>query len=286
MKILDRIERNRINYESLITYKDVDQTPRILNMVIGGRGRIRFVEPLFKSVNRARLNMDIGVTIVEHSHKSEYRDLCLQYKMNYIWIECSREDQYNRSLTNNVGVLFGPQAEWVVTHDLDCLVQSDFFDKLKSNSENQKTDVFQSFTKRRVIYCNEELTSKLISGDVDVDSLSEGSFGTFTCKGKAPGGSMFMSRRMFFMVGGYDPELFTGYAPEDQMLWDKLSLFKQVCSCDHPPIEVFHLNHPPTMHTNPRHREMVDIVKNFERLPVEERLKIVSLKRQIIQEWE
>ena len=70
--------------------------------------------------------------------------------------------------------------------------------------------------------------------------------------GEAKGGSIVVERNLYKKIGGHDPHLFFGYAPEDQMIWLKLkTLIGTIGYGDEPQIPLVHLWHPPANSNNP-----------------------------------
>jgi hypothetical protein len=57
-------------------------------------------------------------------------------------------------------------------------------------------------------------------------------------------------------VGGYDPHLFWGYAPEDQLFWNKIEYFTSIETAENPRIPFIHLWHPNAGSLNPLLRKM------------------------------
>ena len=253
--------------------------------VIGVRGRGEFIPVVVRSLQASAVNYNLGVVIVEHAHELQHEALCVSLGVMYIGIPCGKEEPYNRSLAFNIGVLFGPKSDYVLTHDVDCVVQTSFFDNLIKNLSNHDALAVQSFTKRRVLYCDQRLSNEIILGRVRADGLNENSVGIYTCPGQASGGSIFLTRDLFFSVGGYDPELFTGYAPEDQFFWYKMSMFTEVASADNPVTEIFHLHHQFMGNTNPRLKEMIDINDEFCTLRYTDKAEIIQYKQQLIKAW-
>jgi hypothetical protein len=94
----------------------------------------------------------------------------------------------------------------------------------------------------------------------------------------AMGGSIMIKSALFERVGMYDPELFTGYAPEDQFLWHKLEVFTKVQSCDDPENNIFHLHHPFMGKTNPRLGEMNKLCQQFVTSGIETKRAIIDYK--------
>jgi predicted glycosyltransferase involved in capsule biosynthesis len=110
------------------------------------------------------------------------------------------------------------------------------------------------------------------------------------------GGSILVRRDTFLSVGGFDPELFYGYGPEDSFFWSKLeTLEKRVdpinwhfagggMFADDPPIDVYHMYHEPKWFSNPDEPRMLDIRHSFWHYQHEEKCQIVAEKRRILQE--
>ena len=278
--ILSQIKDNAIDYESLPIetkhfYPKRKKEIYDVIVIVGIRQRDDFVLPLIKSFRAAIGDKKISLILVEHDHTPRYKDI---QGVDYVWLKCKKDEPYNRGLAFNVGFMVGTNARWILTHDADCLVQSDFFDKVFENIRIKDARAIQTFNKNRVVYCNEQLSKELINNKISIDSLSCNSPNTFTCKGKAMGGSLMVAHDLFCRVGMYDPELFTGYAPEDQFMWHKLSLFTTVHSCDNPVVDIFHLHHPFMGATNPRLKEMIKINERFISLSMQDKLEIINQK--------
>lgn len=250
-------------------------------VVIPVRGRVGAVKSVIPSINKACGNLKVGVILVEHSHEREH----YVGGADYVWIKCDEHAPFNKCLAFNIGVLRGICSQWILAHDADCMVQEHFFEKLFRNIEFKKTIAIQPFYNNRVLYCDDILTNKLLNKQVDINVLNEGSKGIFTVPGKAMGGSLMMTRDLFIKVGGYDPDLFTGYSPEDQFMWAKLSLFTDIPSCYNPRNEVFHLHHERMNNTNPELKRMIDIHHQFMALTTQDKLQIINIKSEILKQW-
>jgi hypothetical protein len=285
--ILDAIKANPVDYGKILSdasyiqrYKDSGYT---FHVIIPVRGRVEFLAPLIDSLEYTTDYIPAAITVVEHSGMIQHANTCLKKKVNYIWIQ--DHGPFNKCLAFNVGAILGSKAHYLVCHDLDMLVQDLFFRHLFDNIKNKICKAIQSFNKRRVIYCDYNLTRLLIENLDLVETLFEGHEGTFTAPGLAPGGSITLSRDLFFDVGGYDPELFWGYAPEDGFIWDKISLTDRIGSCDDPVVEVFHMHHEPTMNSNPDFPKMRDLALRFNALSNEEKRVVVEYKRSLISQY-
>ena len=89
---------------------------------------------------------------------------------------------------------------------------------------------------------------------------------------------------MFEEVGGFDPELFWGYAAEDQFFWEKVNNVSQVGFADNPLIDMFHMWHPPSYTTNPLLHSMERDWIVFKDLNAEEKMEIIKLKKELYAE--
>ena len=278
-KIIELYKKNKVDYDRIpIELCKVDRSRVETLVIVGVRDRDRFVRPVLRSLKLGAGLRDVSIIVVEHTHAPKHKAVCEEMNVDYVWLKCAKGEPYNRSLAFNVGYLCGDDCDWVMTHDVDCMVQYDFYDKLFANVQHTGADAIQTFANHRVIYCLEYLTDRLISGKVDVNDLREGYDGTFTAPGMAMGGSIMIKSALFERVGMYDPELFTGYAPEDQFLWHKLEVFTKVQSCDDPENNIFHLHHPFMGKTNPRLGEMNKLCQQFVTSGIETKRAIIDYK--------
>jgi len=287
-----KIDYNNIKENNIVIIQDPEKSYDI-NFLITARGRANFAQPMYDSFKAAADNskLNITYTVVEHSEFPEHSKFCKKNKLNYIWIKSTPGELFNKCLSYNVGVFFGPKSKYCLFHDIDCLVQSDFFIKLSENIENKKCRAIQCFTGRRVLYISEQFTPKVISGEFSVDNLnlSMPEVDLPRLGGKvmigAPGGSILVERDLFFEVGGYDAELFLANSPEDAFFWEKIDAIDKMHISDSPDIELYHMYHPPTWMNNPYVDEMQIINKIFKELSLEDKKIIISLKSDVIKEF-
>jgi hypothetical protein len=287
------IENNSIDYKKVfednisVTYSDMELFD--VSVIIPVRNREDFAEPLYKSFQAAidKSGLKVDFTFVEHSENPLHSKFCKNNKINYFWLKSAPGELFNKCLAHNVGAIFSSKSKYLLFHDIDCLVQSDFFIMLFENIKNQNARAIQNFTERRVLYINQQLTDKVIAGQFEVDDLSinldevspPNIFG-------APGGSITIERDLFFEVGGYDPELFLANSPEDVFFWDKVDVVDKMYISNNPDIEIYHMNHRPTYMDNPLINEMKDIHFSFKNMSQEEKLEIVKLKAELIKKFE
>jgi predicted glycosyltransferase involved in capsule biosynthesis len=180
----------------------------------------------------------------------------------------------------NCGAVAAPKSSYYLFHDVDCLVQTTFFNNLLENLSRSTRGATQTFFGRRLLYLNDLATILAFDKKLDIDDLDKDTPGILTGKPGAPGGSIIVDRDTFIKVGGYDDELFVGYSPEDRFFWNKLELFTQVGSAENPPIEMFHMHHPPMHRTNPHREKLAVIWSTFSSLSADQKLSYIHLKCQ------
>ena len=283
--MIEKIESRKIDYDTI--YKDsiviVHDLLGIydINFIVTVRGRLDFAEPMLRSFSEAvnKSSLKIAYTVVEHSEIAQHSSFCKKNKLNYIWIKSSQGELFNKCLAYNLGSFFSVKSKYILFHDIDCVVQSDFFNNLTKNLSKKKCRAIQCFNGRRVLYLNDELTRMVIEKKIDFDELSINTNGVSLPQFiGAPGGSILVERDLFFEVGGYDPELFQANSPEDIFFWDKISTIDKMYISDDPAIEIFHLNHPPTYYSNPHISEMKEDYEIFKRMTIDQKREVINYK--------
>lgn len=280
---LEAFRKNPTNYDVLrerCFMKPVDGFENVnLSVIIPVRGRTHFNNYLTDCLLRAAAQVQdfkISITFVEHSDNREHEQFC--NKSNYIHIPANGAI-FNKCLSFNVGFLFGNKANLYMFHDSDIMVKDDFFVDLLLNLQRTKGKALQTFRQRRVLYCNEGLSESILRGKTLVRNLHVKFPGIHEPEQRrAPGGSILVPREQFIRCGGYDPELFYGYSIEDQFFYDKLLISGGIVGCEEPPIEVFHLWHPPLWNSNPQADKHQEIYDNFSRSSLNNRLNFLALE--------
>lgn len=288
----EELSKNRIDYEKLredsifVLYNKEEEYD--LNFIVPVRGRLGFASPMYNSFLRARekSNLKISYTVVECSEIPEHSKFCKTNKINYIWIKSQPGELFNKCLSLNFGAIFSVRAKAFLFHDLDCLVQSDFFEKLYKNIETKACKAIQCFHGRRVLYLDQVTTDKIVGNSMSVDELELGMDGvSLPMYIGAPGGSIFIDKDLFFEIGGYDPEFFQANAPEDIFFWDKVCTVSAMETSDNPEIDLFHMNHPPTYYSNPQIGHMTKIHNTFKGLDKPGREELINEKKNIISKF-
>jgi predicted glycosyltransferase involved in capsule biosynthesis len=286
-RILDLIKQREINYHQIFSscYHAVNvESPHRFQVIIPVRGRDSFIPILLESFYATNYDVkDFHITIVEHSEIAQHRNICADFAVGYVHIPSQNGQPFNKCSCHNIGVFLSPNAQFLIFHDLDCLVQADFFNNIDACLDINNAEALQTFRCKRVLYCDEKLTQRLLTRDVSVNELSFISGGIIPSGIGAPGGSILVTNELFFKIGGYDPELFWSYSPEDIFFYRKIELFSKVYSCE--PNEIFHMYHPPSVNSNPDLPNLVKIMKEFETLPLDHKMEIVNYKASLIQQF-
>lgn len=292
INLYDHAEARKIDYTSLfesIKIRMHGDDDMDLSVIIPAYGREGFLEPLIDSFRKALPHspVKVGFTVVEHSEIPLHLGTASRIGINHIWIPKKEDEYFNKCLAMNVGAAKVPAREYIF-HDLDCIVQSGFFRDIYLNIESKESNALQTFSDRRVLYLNPELTLSALLLELDIDSLVEGSrdpkdpeYNGVTPPGLvgAPGGSIWIRKDTFIQVGGYDPNVFFGYSPEDIFFWDKVSTVADMDTCTEPRVEIFHMHHPPTHASNPHIRHLIDLHQAYKGCTEEEKGKFLKLQR-------
>lgn len=295
--IFEAIEKNNFSYEqirkksciSLICDSEFD-----VNVIIGFKGRSEFLLPIIESFKKSFLyhenkfvlpenKKSFCLSFVEHSEYQKNKSF-LEGIVNYLWTPGNITEQYSRSFAYNFGVKYSNKAKYYLLHDVDILVKENFFEELFKNLNESKC--IQTYGKRRVLYLSKELTKRVIEKEININDLNENSEGVnlpmyagMPAYG-SKGGSIFVERDLYYEVGGFDPQIFFGYAAEDQMFWDKIvTAIGEINYSDNPSIDIFHMWHPPTNMTNPLIYEMEDYMLQFRKMSKKERFKFLNLQK-------
>lgn len=270
-----------------------------INLYIPVKDRLKFIDPCVSYLKKAieQSPYKVKIVVIENSDKPDFYSKAEDLGVDYIFIPLmmsQSEGMFAKSLAYNLGYLLSKPAKWNIFHDLDILVQPDYFSKLKVYLDDNPKWV-QPYTKRRVLRISEEHTNKICSGSyIDLDKIPEDH--VVASKPGSPGGSIVIRNDIFENVGGYDPELFYGYAPEDDFLWTKLEVsvaeINEINTCfasggvfaDNPSIEVYHMYHIPAESNNLRYKGMLDIRASYYSYLYQDKIKIINRKRDIFKE--
>jgi predicted glycosyltransferase involved in capsule biosynthesis len=279
--LIDNVNRNKKNNIYNLVYRRKTPKTYFISVIIPVRGRTHLLPTNIKHLKDAieKTDKKINITIVEHSYESEIKNLAKEMGLTYYFIKCEKDEVFNKSIAQNVGAIINKNSEYLMFHDLDCLVLSDFFVNIINELSNKNNLILQNFRERRLLYLNERLTSKIINGECKLSEINLESNEVVKGDTQAPGGSITVQKKLFFNVGGFDPELFYGHAPEDTFFWKKIETITQIDSSEN---EMFHMYHQSLEGTNPLFSLMFNYYETFLSLPKEKKLEFIDFKSKLI----
>ena len=254
---IDNQNRQRPAFKALQSKEPYD-----LSIVIPCKGRKPLLETTIKVLKHeiTKTNLRIAITLVEHTDSIEFKEYAFTEGLGWIHIPLtggsgSPLGQFNRGLSFDIGHLYGPPCKYYMMHDSDLLVPDNFFNKVNVYF-NRGAVALQPYSDRFVWQTNQEFSEKL-QADLSIffNGIDEQAVCTRNMAG-AKGGSFILKSDLFSKVGGYDPQLFWGYAPEDQLFWLKIESIAPVEYADSPRLPLIHLWHPNAATKNPLLAEM------------------------------
>lgn len=286
------VNQNRIDYAEIRALSKINLLSDgecDINVIIGFQGRYNFLDTTIRTFKEAiRYYFDnktesnkftnILLTFVEHDI-APYSEERLIGDVNYIYTPGNVRAIYSRSFAYNFGVKYSNKAKYYLLHDLDIVVKKDFFLRLERNL-TPEVQCLQPFGGRCVLYVNPLWTERLLETTLDHNELENNPpwVSEPELKG-SKGGSILITGEAFSRVGGFDPEIFWGYAVEDQMFWSKvLDEIGHIEYADNPHIDVFHMYHEPVWDSNPLEGAMREVWHYYQSLSLEDRLAFLKYK--------
>lgn len=255
-QIIETYKRNKIDYVNLKNFCDFNMcnTDDVdISVIIPVKGRESFNKPAVDHFIQAMdffKDKTYSITFVEHSETPLHKELCKGVS-NHILIKKNDRGLFNKCLSMNVGALFSNKAKYYLFHDIDLLVDKQFFYNIFQNlSRISPESALQSFGGRKVVVLNKELTDKIIEKRTKIEDVILGRPESKYCNPGAPGGSIFINSESFLRVGGFDAEFFHSYSCEDAFFYHKLEMTVGIHGCNNPLIDVFHMDHPRTNGSN------------------------------------
>lgn len=284
MDIFDQAIANKIDYNELksrCNLRIVNKGPVDISIVIPVHGRMEFnlviTHFLQMAIDFSKIN--VAITFVEHDDKANHDSLCGK-GINYIFIPLNGQ-RFNKSLCFNAGALFSVKADFYLMHDVDTIMDKWFFSKLFINMMGK--DAVQAFTKRRLLMCGQKITENVLKDFRLMKGVPAYSPDIKPAQAGAAGGSIFLSRDIFFNIGGWW-EVFTEYSIEDQTAYDMLYLSGTLGHCDHPSIEMFHLWHEPSFFKRTK-QKCWDFYHAFKELPIENKKEFIQLRSDLLKPY-
>ncbi len=271
-------------FENNKTIKNLSNDDRDINFIIGVKDRTDFFRATIKNVLKSiehsnkNCNLRVKLIVVEQNYQPINNQHCRELNIDYIFIPQELSNSYNlhsTALMYNTGYLFSKEAKWNMFHCCDILLPEHFFYMLERMYLKKDFNWLQPFNKKRVITLDTETTNNYLNdlnaspdpNTIPMDKLHPENSG-------APGGCICIPTNIMDKVGGYDPEIFYGYSPEDAFIWVKLECITKnekitgthvggALYADCPVINLFHFNHPRAQNENPKYELMVSQYESF-----------------------
>jgi hypothetical protein len=281
-----------------------DDSESDITISIGAKGRLDYLKTTISYFKKAQesTKLKINYVICEHDSKQLLKDYCVTNNINYLFKDLKNtntKNMFSRSLAFNIiAKNFDKSKNWLF-HDSDLLVNHDFFLKIEDLLSRCNTWI-QPYSNFSVLNLNKEDTVTIQNNkncyNLDEQFLQKISHNL----PGAVGGSLLISNKLFKDVGGYDDELFFGYAPEDALFWFKLEcMFKSIefhknwCvhlgSACYPAqkqnkINMYHQWHVPLYNSNPDEKIMNQIKIQYFNSDHNSIKKIIELKKNLFKE--
>ena len=279
-----RVLENKVDYEKIkktcFYIKNSLENDCYINLIIAVKNRTEFSEPFYNHFIKAKENFNkkICLTVVENDEVARHKNFFKHKDVNYVFIKNKEGDLFNKCLCYNVGASL-VESKYIIFHDLDILIKDSFFLELEKNKKKSKA--IQCYTNKRVLNLNASLTQKILDNKLDINILNEKSSGIKIPGIGSKGGSILVERNIFYKIGGFDPELFAGYSPEDQFFWEKLNVLTNIFFCDSPPIEIFHMKHENQHVKNPFFPIMENTKELLKSLSKKEKKEFINFKQKL-----
>lgn len=296
--LISLLKENKIDYKRILSHKDnfVGTNEVDISVVIGVQGREKHLSKCLDYLNYSKehCNLKVNAIVVQQGDYPTCRLKSIDKGASYVFIpleDVQTNNLFSPALGYNVGYLANPNAKMIMFHGCDVLFPHDFFKVFEKDYFNKDFKWMQNYFGKSLYYLNKEQTKKVFNLNglfnlYNLQNVEKGYPG-------APGGSITVTKQAFDDVGGFDPELFFGWAPEDSFFWTKLlCLVKEVgvmrachqfeneinfCYPNNPPLRLYHLFHEPT--TNTKWGEMTEMHDSFWNFSYDDKMKYINIKR-------
>lgn len=301
-QLIAQCEKLKYDYKALFDNKATikslnDNVNAHINVIIGVKGRHDNLKKCLLYLREAIKNVDvkISITIVENDDKPNHYNTFKDQDINYIFLPLSITNTnglFSRALSFNVGYKFINKSKYYLFHDCDVLVEPNFFKILLDNYIKPDFKWLQPYCGKRLVMLNQNITELLICTDllIDLPKITDYKLGGIG----SPGFTILVEKNTFESVGGFDPELFYGFAPEDSYFFTKLvcldtrvdtiynchTCCKPIHYANTPAIELYHLYHENQRSINPYFNFMVDLHDTFSKLKYIDKLIYLAYKKE------
>jgi hypothetical protein len=271
------------------------------NIVVGVKGREKYLHTTIKylknSINYSSNPSNYNIIVCEHDYTPKHNLYCLKNNIDYGFIDLKKSktnNLYSRSLVFNYAVKCFPSSEWYLLHDCDLLTPNLFFKNLEKLTESCKTWI-QPYSNKMVLNLSIDDTTALQNSAHEIIKDLDAEYYLKVKKNTpgAVGGSILVPHNLFYEVGGFDNEIFYGYAPEDALFWFKLEcLFQKIEFYNHwynhfgaamysSDNNLYHQWHSIEVNKNPEHGMMVELRNNYVGLDYKKIKELISLKKDL-----
>lgn len=232
-------------------------------VIIPYRKRFEHLKITYDSIMKSSslTTKKVHIIVVEHSEKPEIKEYCFINKIEYFYIpivdHIKSISMFNRGLTFDIGVLWGLPSDSYICHDVDIYVEPTFFNNIEENVKQQNVSILQTYA-NRIVHRVDKITTENIHNGIQqyTDVKPE----NYSSPPGSWGGSIYIEKNAYYTIGGHDPDLFTGYAPEDQCIVHKILINNyEFGFANNPPINIYHQYHEPTNATNKYLDEMTNL---------------------------
>lgn len=295
MSLLTQLTAGLTQYQDISCDKNIKDTdPVDIAVIIPVHGRTDYNRPVcdyfYRSVlflkKQSNFEFKISITIVEHSDFPQHKDICRPF-VNYIHIPLNG-GRFNKCLCHNIGAIAMQKANFFLFHDIDIIVPANYFialmDNLFRKNEERGYDALQTFTTRRLLLCNEVLTQSVLNDSHIVNDFSLSNKNVSPAKPGAAGGSIIINKSAFIKVGGWNDIFFTEYSLEDQFFFDKMELLMQVGFANKPPIELLHLDHPPSFNRTTKDSDL-EVYNAWTNLSANEKQAFIEIEHNHLKKY-
>lgn len=284
-------EEHKINYGEVIKSCQyiIKPTPQAIhiNIFLAVKGREEHLKTCLRYLKASLKNSPINyrVTILENDSTPLHKNIAEANNCDHLFIPLSASNSNNliaKSLLWNVGFILAPKTDWYLLYDIDMLVDDNFFVILNSYLKDMKDGFIQPYQKRRTLNITPESSAFMMNCNRIIN------FGDITCEAALPGstgGILGVHHDSFINAGGFDPELFYGYAHEDSAFWLKLEcIHPEIIYANNPPIDIYHLWHTHQKSMNQNFSMLERLYRTLFLWEQENKMKYIELKRNILME--
>jgi len=255
---------------------------------------LKTLQYLFASLQN--INYSYNVVCTSFNYSEEVKKTCLDNGGIYLYSSTfpKQHNTFSRALSFDLPFKYLKcSSNWCMFTDCDLLVTPTFMENTL-NKLKGVTTWLQPYSYKRITNLTEEGSQAVFQSEkcIDLTSLE-----AIYPKSGAPGGCVIVSNNLYKSVGGYDPELFWGYGPEDAMFWVKLECMVgevgaiegcHVGGATYSNSEtLYHLYHEPQWMKTRTHKEqrhaydMQLIHDSFFALPYDKKLKLIEFKKEL-----